>query len=516
MSQSSPDPTPTPPTAEGEAEVAPWVLVVRENETLVLTGENATMRGPGILDVRGRLVLEGDATSKGYLRDVRIQLTGAGPHHIANVVFATNGTVLRHEQGLLALEHARFDGGAIAIHALAAADVRATDVVFAEQRDAAIVLDDAARLTLTAGSFSGGAPSIRAATSGALDVRDSTFRGRAAHLVAQAPDGWRGSLTNDSFGPAPTGVLVTASGPATLTLERNRFRGMDVALEVAGAGLRVKGANDTLVDNGVGIRVEGASVEMQGTVFGNNTVPFEGAVTLQEPTFLTQVAQPPGVPAATSDEFPAPASTTATWVLVGLLGVLLAGSGGAWLARDPLRRRVALLRARLLPKPLRDEARERIHESLERGEPASVEDVARRAGIGTELARAFLDQMADEGALETTNDGSGKYRLAAPAPPPDAPPPDLGAPLTTQEARVLRDMLDHPGTPQSAVAQRLGLSRQALHYHVKKLETRGLVTKITKGRETHCYVRAEARALLPPNAAPPVAPPSDPTTVSRE
>jgi predicted transcriptional regulator len=64
------------------------------------------------------------------------------------------------------------------------------------------------------------------------------------------------------------------------------------------------------------------------------------------------------------------------------------------------------------------------------------------------------------------------------------------------ERRILDDVLAHAGTAQAAVAARLGLSRQALHYHVKKLEARGLLSKTPEGRETRCEVTPLGRAAL--------------------
>ena len=90
---------------------------------------------------------------------------------------------------------------------------------------------------------------------------------------------------------------------------------------------------------------------------------------------------------------------------------------------------------------------------------------------------------------------------AAPAPLPvvEAPaplPPDLASPISDVERRILRDVAEHPGTAQAAIAQRLGVTRQALHYHVKKLEARRLIRKEAHGRETRCTLAAGAEVLL--------------------
>jgi hypothetical protein len=95
-----------------------------------------------------------------------------------------------------------------------------------------------------------------------------------------------------------------------------------------------------------------------------------------------------------------------------------------------------------------------------------------------------------------------KRRLPQPPPgSPGLPPPPLVPhvlpALTPHEMRILRDVAANPGSAQAAIAARLGVTRQALHYHVKKLETKGLIVKVAKGRETRCHLApGVAEALL--------------------
>lgn len=99
-----------------------------------------------------------------------------------------------------------------------------------------------------------------------------------------------------------------------------------------------------------------------------------------------------------------------------------------------------------------------------------------------------------------------RLRRPRASPPADPPPPparaaeppalDVHAPLSAAERRILEDILAHPQTPQRAVADRLGYTRQALHYHVKKLEARGLVLKTVEGRETRCTVPPGVASML--------------------
>lgn len=97
---------------------------------------------------------------------------------------------------------------------------------------------------------------------------------------------------------------------------------------------------------------------------------------------------------------------------------------------------------------------------------------------------------------------------------PPAPEPPTGElDFSAQERRILQAFARQPDAAQAAVAEALGLSRQALHYHVKKLEARGLLTKTLHGRETRCRVRPDVVPLVlgEPEA---VAPPGDEPRVS--
>lgn len=95
-----------------------------------------------------------------------------------------------------------------------------------------------------------------------------------------------------------------------------------------------------------------------------------------------------------------------------------------------------------------------------------------------------------------------RSRSRAPAPPeaeppaPAPPPPVVLGPLSEVERRILLDVVANAGSAQAAVAQRLGMTRQALHYHVKKLEARGFLLKEARGRETRCSVPPHVAAAL--------------------
>lgn len=515
--------------APGAPEKAsPWTLVVDPGTILNVT----SLRGPGRVEVHGTLAVDPTLPEPAVLTDVTLIYLGPGPHELArvrvDVPAASPAIDLRG--GTLSIASATFLGGGIAIRANGSALLRVADASFDNQTDAAIETMERAALDLRRATFRGPADGLRFASSGDLLVGASIFRvlGQQVRVAPPPDEAWTGRIANTSFSTsAPEtprgGLAVLATGNATLALTQNRFRNVQLGVLAVGTGLVVDSEGDAFLSNRVGVRVEDATVRLRAPVFANNTQDIQGDATLSYPALLaatpspsdgagSEADAPGGVPAAQLSDVGA--GTRGAWYVGGaLVGLLLLG-----VAPLLLRPQLARLRVRTLPRDVREGARARIAETLERASGLGADDIARRAGLGETLTETLLDEMADEGSVSVRRMGEGvpKYRLAPPRPPAGAAPPDTGTPLRPQEVRVLRDLLQHPGTAQSAIAQRLGLSRQALHYHVKKLEARGLLTKVTKGRETHCYAREEAEPLVasaPPDdtaeGSAPVAPPSD-------
>ena len=508
-----------------------WVLVVDPGTTLDVT----SLRGPGRVEVYGTLAVDATLTEPAALADVTLVYHGPGPHELARVRLdgPAAAPAIDVRGGLLTIANATFRGGELAIRANGSSLVRVSDATFDNQTEAAIETTERAALDVRRGTFRGPGDGIRFSSGGDLLVLTSVFRVAGQQLRAAPPpeEAWNGRIASTSFSAmapetARGGVAVLATGNATLTLSHNRFRNAQLGLLAVGSGLVVESEEDAFLSNRLGVRIDAATVRLRAPVFANNTQDIQGDAILSYPTLLAAdspsqadddgVAQdtPAGTAPAAQLNPPGAASARTAWYLGGALVALLV----LGVAPFVLRTRLARLRARTLPREVRDGARARIAETLEGATGMGADDIARRAGLAEALTETLLDEMASEGSISVRRMGEGvpTYRLAPPLPPADAAEPDVDTPLRPQEVRVLRDLLQHPGTPQSAIAQRLGLSRQALHYHVKKLEARGLLTKITKGRETHCYARAEAEALVaqaPPDeatdAAETVAPSSD-------
>jgi predicted transcriptional regulator len=75
--------------------------------------------------------------------------------------------------------------------------------------------------------------------------------------------------------------------------------------------------------------------------------------------------------------------------------------------------------------------------------------------------------------------------------------------LREAERQIYELILGNPGLPQRTLATRLGLSRQSVHYHIKKMETAGFITKVPNGRETLIFATegAVAPGLAPIGSA---------------
>lgn len=117
--------------------------------------------------------------------------------------------------------------------------------------------------------------------------------------------------------------------------------------------------------------------------------------------------------------------------------------------------------------------------------------LAGSAGVAAYRAR----RNRREARRRSTRDAAGE------GPPPDPAPAGASgterlANVSPLELRILHDVAAHPDSAQTAIALRLGLTRQALHYHVKKLVAAGLVIKTARGRTTEC--RLAPGIKLPP------------------
>lgn len=481
-------------------------LVVPENETLVI-GPGTVLTGPGDVRVLGRLEVRGHRDDPPQL-GVPIRLIGPGPHSIiAARVVGVNGTAITLHNGTLRLDQVRFEGNVLGLDL--AGDVRAagTDVDFRGHSDAGLRVGPLAEADLAGAILEDNAVGIRVSPQGMLRLTGARALSNGAHVMAEvappAASGPRVVLLDADLGPTASGGVIglrlqaagngnaTAPGNATqpsvasapgVLLSGGRVHGSPVGIQATGAGLRVRMERMSIDENVVGVSVVDASVELKDVRLGNardvddsgaSEVRFDNVTRLDA---ATETAVDPGTP---------PAPSWAPWA--AMAGVAAVAGVILWSSFRP-RRHAAPAR-----KP---------HDAPPAAPPASAAGPipAPRSTApsfrpapppgttptgGSARAEASTDEDAEADAGPATPDPS-----AAPA------PPAAAESLGPQERRILEDLVAHPDAAQAAVAERLGLTRQAVHYHVKKLEARGLLAKTQVGRESRCRVTPTGEAAL--------------------
>jgi hypothetical protein len=419
-------------------------LVVAANETLHI-GPGTSILGSGRIVVHGALDVEGSPTSRVEI-SVPILLDGNGSSRFVDAhLWGVNGTALTLRAGNLTLERVAFEGDDVGLDASGGGTLEARDVLFRAERVASATVAGLSSASFVNATFEDGGLGVAldAASNATALVAECDFERNLQHATVHlgaGPSTVR--FERDRFGPAAS---TSAPGTAALTLS---------GPPADGAPRVVSLANDTFLQNDVSLRVsgQGFSVDSAHDVFLGSRigVALDAAnVALRNDTFQTSVRDVDGAASSIvlteGDSFTPPV-------------------GGA------------------IPA-------------------AAARDAA--GGVPGWAFPAVLAVGATVGAVALLR----RRRPAAPslegppaAEPPAATAPDLATPLRPLERRILEDLVANPGSAQSAVAARLGLSRQALHYHVKKLEARSLLRKEARGRETRCFAAAGVAEALTPEA----------------
>lgn len=414
-------------------------LEVEAGETLTI-GPGTSVTGPGNITVWGTLLVNGTAGSPAEL-GVQLRVLDGGRAELRQArLWGVNATALEITRGTAVLHDTLFEANTRA--ALVSADGRleATDTVFRDHAGEALYVEGSAIVHLTRATFSGNGRGATLYSAREFHANDSVFVANGQHFVVDlGPWSAPGAdilLARSRFdAPAPT--------PAQLPSIVVRY---DATLPDPGDEQTLRMTSNRIAGAPVGMRIEGRGlvVESVNDTFVDNDVGVsvsESTVRLIRPTF-GNIRNVDGSGRITTEDATvrggSPPSDSAdarlSWLpwALGVGVVLLVGA------------------AVLVPRFLR---------------PAPPPPPSPPA--------------------EPTRE-----------PRPVAPEPDLGTALSPTERRILEDILDHPGTAQRAVADRLGYTRQALHYHVKKLEARGLVRKTVEGRETRCEVPPAVASLL--------------------
>lgn len=186
---------------------------------------------------------------------------------------------------------------------------------------------------------------------------------------------------------------------------------------------------------------------------------------------------------------------------VGLAVLLAAGAGAvalgsAWAWRRRWHLALLALYARLAPHRVLDHPTRRAIADLLAAEPGlALSDVQRRLHLANGILRHHVDRLEATGHLRSVQDGQHRrlYPVSA----------GRVAPTPTLSERVLAAVRDHGAVRASDLASRLGVSRQSLHYHVKKLVREGRIDARHLGNELLLSPGAESgNAAAAPRRAP--------------
>ena len=60
---------------------------------------------------------------------------------------------------------------------------------------------------------------------------------------------------------------------------------------------------------------------------------------------------------------------------------------------------------------------------------------------------------------------------------------------STVQQKVVSVIQDYPGISQVEIAENLGISKQSLNYHIKKLRRAGQISVKREKGNTHCYIK---------------------------
>lgn len=183
-----------------------------------------------------------------------------------------------------------------------------------------------------------------------------------------------------------------------------------------------------------------------------------------------------------------------------VVALALAAAGGVALAAAWAWRRWHLaafaLYARLLPSRVLEHPKRRAIMDVVGAEPGvRLADLQRRLGLANGALRHHVDRLEAAGHLRSVPEGSHR-RLY--------PPAAAGrvAPVPGLADRALRLIEERGPIAASDVAAGLGVSRQALHYHLKKLAAQGRIRAARQGGDLVLAAPGAATVPAAPAAAP--------------
>ncbi|GEM_PF-2190594 len=267
------------------------------------------------------------------------------------------------------------------------------------------------------------------------------------------------------LGVDPTLLVLAPHGSGTLTVVETDLVPVTLALPAGFASTllsREGGVYSFRVDALPGA-VENATLAARAQA-GNATAPF--AVRVEPPVRVLAASAPPVLAARP----PSLAPWAIAAALAGAAGLALAWARRRW----PLA--FAALYHRLAPsKLLEHPTRARMVEAIGQEPGVSMRELQRRLGLARGVFDHHLHRLVVAGQVRIVADGQRRrLYVAAQGAAPGAPPlPERVVALVHERGRV----------SASALARELGVSRQALHYHLKRLAAAGRLHGRTEGRE---------------------------------
>ncbi|HVL49326.1 MAG TPA: winged helix-turn-helix transcriptional regulator [Candidatus Thermoplasmatota archaeon] len=516
-------------TLSGPIELA-QDLVVGSGETLVIA-PGATLTGPGALVVHGVLVMDGTA-QKPITSAVQVRLLS----HAAETstirhtrFFDVPGDAVVLLEGALVIEHARFEGAGSGVRATPTetSTLTITDSLFSTLAGHAVALAGPIEATLASNVFDGNGRGLVATLDapGAIVARGSTFERNGQDVtatVAAATGGGATLLLADNVfkGIRATDLGVSrdhaaisvqsdlrapagASAPAAeVRLVNNLIAANPIGVHLSGAGFRFASDRDVYAGNAIGLSAYLSQGAVANATFTSTKYDLHlpgpaTALAIRDSAFDPSKVHVEGQGVAVTDiAGEIRAVVVATAVTGGALATLFitltdAGRQLAFRVALPFYTRI---QANDL---LAHDKRRKILDYIAANPGIHMRRIGRALELSYGTLSYHLYRLEREGILTTQESGLFKrYYTAAGRPREAAREAPPVAALRKIERDVFEDIAANPGSTQARIAERLGLSRQALHYHIKKLERMGYISKVAQGRETYCYPKSPDGAPL--------------------
>jgi len=433
-------------------------LIVGANETLVLEA-GARLVGNGSVQVAGTLILNGTASTRvTFLVPVVISAGGAIVGHDA-VWRAIDGSALTATSATVTLANVTFDGNARGVDLDGSTLAEISHATLREHTHQGVRIANGAALLMTDVTLTGNDVGVQSA--GALDMTRASLVANGQHFNISAPAGALASVRFADVEAGPmtrNGAALDLAAPAGARLSartlRTNVHDAAIGIRAVGAGVTLDGDDDKLVDNAVGVLVRNnASVRLVNATLGN-TQNALGPLALINANYVVPGTTPASEVGANTAT---PPRATVIFVVLALIAAIAVAA--RFRTTHPGR------------GPAADHTADHTAGNTAgntAGRPASPQPSAARL--------THNEQAPSESAARAHGAPDIAARLEA---------------LGDTAHRILAHIVANPGATQRDIADRLELTRQNLHYHIRRLEADELVERRRDGRTMHCFARDE-------------------------